>query len=77
MKRGIYTVHDKVMEEAGPLFYANNNAHARRNFMKMISEVKVDKVLDYDLVYLGSIDVKTMEIDPCVPALIITEDNEI
>lgn len=77
MRRGLYTVYDKVMEEAGPLFYANNNAHARRNFLKMIQEIKVDKVLDYDLMYLGSVNTKTLEIDPCVPAINITEENEI
>lgn len=75
MKRGLYTVYDKVMEEAGPLFYANNHAHARRNFLKMIQDIKIDKVLDYNLVYLAEIDTKTMRIESSVPTVIIVEEE--
>jgi len=77
MKRGLYTIYDKVMEEAGPLFYANNHAHAMRNFMAMIQDTKIDKVMDYNLVYIASVDTQTMIIEPAVPFVISDEEGNV
>jgi hypothetical protein len=75
MKREIYCVYDKVMEEAGPLFYANNESHAKRNFLQMIQNSKIDKVLDYRLVYLGSLNVKTLEFDNMISYTVSMEED--
>lgn len=63
---GLYTIYDRVAEQCGPVFQAVNDGIASRNFCQLIDE-KASYPEDYDLIYLGSIDLKTMLIQSGPP----------
>lgn len=56
MRYELYTVIDRVAEEAGPVFQAVNVGIAQRNFRQLMSQIpEVDKD-SYVLVHIGSYD---------------------
>lgn len=62
MVLNIYTVYDKVAEEAGPLFQAVNDGIALRNYRNM--QIPESLKNDYSLYRIGTYDTVTMEIVP-------------
>ena len=74
MKTMIYTVHDRVAEESGPLFEAKNNGVARRQFFNLMHqrEQELTNVEDYSLLCVGIFDHDTSVITPeLVPTEIV------
>ncbi len=61
MNTEIFTIYDKVAQEAGPLFQAKNLYVAMRYVNEMIKENKIN-LSEYDLVRLGSFDSESMAI---------------
>jgi hypothetical protein len=53
---GLYTVYDRVAEEAGPVFQARTKGVAIRYFQKLIADNSEVNAVDYWLYYLGSYD---------------------
>lgn len=47
----VYTVYDKLAEEAGPPFYAKNHAIALRNYNKLLEQTNTPN--DYELYHVG------------------------
>lgn len=62
----IYTIYDRVAEEAGPIFSAGNDGVALREFNQLIAET-FDKS-DYKLLYLADFEPKecklTVQVTP-------------
>jgi hypothetical protein len=52
---GLYTVYDKVAEEAGPVFQAKNDGVALRNFQGILQSQHLNPD-DYKLIYLADYD---------------------
>lgn len=52
----IYTIYDRVAEEAGPIFEAKHDAIAHRQFQQLIHQESVINQGDYALYCLGSFD---------------------
>ncbi len=71
MIRRLYVIHDRVAEEAGPIFEAINDGIAHRNFKRFMSENTAKdhyfEELDFQLVHLGEIDKTTLIITPSDP----------
>lgn len=64
-KHVLYTIRDNVAEVAGPVFQANNNSVAFRNFQGILK--KVDYPNDFQLFQIGSFDDDTMEVVGLIP----------
>lgn len=58
----LYTVYDKVAEEAGPVFQAINDGIAMRQFKSLGIPEALEK--DYTLHRIGQYDSKNMEVIP-------------
>lgn len=56
MKLGIYVIKDKIANECGPIFEANNDGVAYRNFQRTIINNKDVNPDDYMLLKLGVCD---------------------
>lgn len=56
MKVRMYTVYDKVAEEAGPLFTAKNDGVAARNFRNLLEQNQVQEKEEFKLLYMGEFD---------------------
>lgn len=61
MNTEIFTIYDKVAQEAGPLFQAKNLYVAMRYVKEMIKDNKID-LNEYDLVRLATFDSESMSI---------------
>ncbi len=61
MITNIYTVYDKVAEEAGPLFQAKNLLVAKRYVNEMVKGTKID-ISEYELVRVGSFDSESSDL---------------
>ena len=59
MNTELYTIYDKVAQEAGPIFQAKNLHVAMRYVNEMIKDNKLN-LHEYDLVRLGSFDSESM-----------------
>ena len=59
MNTELFTIYDKVAEEAGPIFQAKNLYVAMRYVKEMIKDNKLN-LTEYDLVRLGSFDSESM-----------------
>lgn len=57
----LFTIYDKVAQEAGPIFQAKNLYVAMRYVKEMIKDSKIN-LSEYDLVRLGSFDSESMSI---------------
>jgi len=71
----MYTVKDKLADEAGPIWIAKNRAVARRQFFQLISNERVDKVLDYELYELGIYNTESMLIAVHIEPEIVNLDG--
>ena len=60
----LFTIYDKVAQEAGPIFQAKNLYVAMRYVNDMIKDNKIN-LSEYDLVRLGTFDSESMSIDFC------------
>lgn len=60
---GVYTIYDRVAEEAGPLFLAVNDAVALRSYRQLVQSAGVVAEEEYTLYKIGSYDSKTMKVD--------------
>lgn len=63
MKMKLYTIRDKVADEAGPIYQAKNDAIAVRQFNNLMANQQVD-VVDYALYCVGEFDTEAMTIEP-------------
>ena len=52
----IYTIFDKVAEEAGPFFTAKNDGVAGRQFRQLMASNGVERPEEFKLLFLGSFD---------------------
>ena len=57
----LFTIYDKVAQEAGPIFQAKNLYVAMRYVKDMIKDNNIN-LTEYDLVRLGSFDSESMSI---------------
>lgn len=57
----LFTIYDKVAQEAGPIFQAKNLHVAMRYVKEMIKDTKIN-LNEYDLVRLGTFDIESMSI---------------
>lgn len=57
----LFTIYDKVAQEAGPIFQAKNLYVAMRYVNDMIKDNKIN-LSEYDLVRLGTFDSESMSI---------------
>ncbi len=62
MNTELFTIYDKVAQEAGPIFQAKNLYVAMRYVNEMIKDNKIN-LSEYDLVRLGSFDSESMSIN--------------
>jgi hypothetical protein len=58
----LYTVYDKVAEEAGPIFQAKTDGVAMRNYQGLVQSQNLNPD-DYLLYYLGTFNTEDMIID--------------
>lgn len=56
----MYTVFDKVAQEAGPIFNAKNDGVAMRSYLALLKETKDQG--EYKLMCLGSFENESMSI---------------
>lgn len=61
MNTELFTIYDKVAQEAGPIFQAKNLYVAMRYVKDMIKDNKIN-LSEYDLVRLGTFDSESMSI---------------
>ena len=61
MNTELFTIYDKVAQEAGPIFQAKNLYVAMRYVKDMIKDNNIN-LTEYDLVRLGSFDSESMSI---------------
>lgn len=59
MNTELFTIYDKVAQEAGPIFQAKNLYVAMRYVKEMIKDNKIN-LFEYDLVRLGTFDSESM-----------------
>ena len=59
MNTELFTIYDKVAQEAGPIFQAKNLYVAMRYVNEMIKDNKIN-LSEYDLVRLGTFDSESM-----------------
>lgn len=59
MNTEVFTIYDKVAQEAGPIFQAKNLYVAMRYVNEMIKDNKIN-LSEYDLVRLGTFDSESM-----------------
>lgn len=59
MNTELFTIYDKVAQEAGPIFQAKNLYVAMRYVKDMIKDNKIN-LSEYDLVRLGTFDSESM-----------------
>lgn len=59
---GVYTIFDKVAEDAGPIFTAKNDAVAARAARHALRDADVR---DFDLVKIGEYDAVKVRLYPC------------
>jgi len=59
---GLYTVYDRVAEEAGPCFLAINDGVAVRSYRQLIQSSGVVAEDEYVLYRIGSYDSKRMDV---------------
>ena len=62
MNTELFTIYDKVAQEAGPIFQAKNLYVAMRYAKEMIKDTKIN-LHEYDLVRLACFDTESMSID--------------
>lgn len=67
----LYTVYDRVAEEAGPCFLAVNDGVAVRQYRRLVEESQVVTQEEYQLFRVGSYDSKSMEIHAEDPVRIL------
>lgn len=53
IEKNMYTVFDKVAQESGPVFFANNDEHALRLFGQMTSKTPDISADDFELYRVG------------------------
>ena len=70
----LFTIYDKVAQEAGPIFQAKNLYVAMRYVKEMIKDNKIDLV-EYDLVRLGSFDSESMFVTVLPKADAVEQSN--
>ena len=61
MNTELFTIYDKVAQEAGPIFQAKNLYVAMRYVKDMIKDNNIN-LTEYDLVRLGSFDSESMSL---------------
>lgn len=62
MIQKMYTIYDKIAQEAGPIYTAKNHGIAFRQKRQAIAQAEIKE--DFDLLYLGDFETETMLITP-------------
>ena len=74
MKMNLYVIRDLVADECGPVFEANNDAVAVRNFKNLLQKDGVYPE-DYELLLVGNINRKIGEVyGEQAPVLVYNEN---
>lgn len=68
---GLYTVYDRVAEEAGPCFLAVNDGVAVRAYRNLVKQEGVVSEDEYILYRVGSYESKSMEVKGEDPVRVI------
>lgn len=71
---GLYTVYDRVAEEAGPCFLAVNDGVAIRQYRQLLKNSQVVTEDEYHLFRLGSYDSKTMVVVSQAPVRVLVPE---
>lgn len=64
----VYTVFDRVLEEAGPIFVSKNHAHAQRLVAQMFKGNPDLKISDYKLLLVGRFNTALALMEAVSPA---------
>ena len=74
----LYTVYDRALEEAGPVFCQANDALAIRAYRHLLQE-QADPIDadDYRLYLVGEYDPKAMTVGSIVPREIVVPDGQL
>lgn len=77
MLYGMYTLYDRVAEEAGPIFISKNDAVALRSSRTMLIESRVQDPQNYAVMRLGDYNTETLVINalPVDDQYIVTENK--
>lgn len=70
MTYNLYTIYDRLAEDAGPIFCAKNNAVALRQYNRLLDEYLSDQS-HFKLYLLGIFNTESMQI------LVIAEPEEV
>ena len=73
MKARQYVIFDKAAERSGPLFEAENDAVAARQFRATIQGTREIVADDYDLYFVGIYDDKEMVFEAALPLKVIVQ----
>lgn len=74
MLYGVYTIKDKLAEEAGPPFIAVNDKVAKRQFKQM--NVPVGLKDEYELIKIGWFDSLDCQIIPDLSYTLVVQEDE-
>lgn len=69
MIQKLYTVFDKVAEEAGPVFTAVNDGVAVRSYVKILRQTADPN--DYKLLHIGEYNTETAAVAPVSPVRVV------
>jgi len=69
-KVGLYTIYDRIAQEAGPVFNAKNDQVAVRNAVALLKSVSDTQIDDYLLYRVGTFDTDINHIDDCEKKII-------
>lgn len=69
MIQKLYTVFDKVAEEAGPVFTAVNDGVAIRSYVKILNQAADPN--DYQLLHIGEYNTKSAAVAPGSPVRVV------
>lgn len=70
----LYTVYDRVAQESAPVACCVNDGVALRQYRAALQQVSPTDQDAYQLYCIGTMDMGTMEIIPCVPSLVEVPD---
>ncbi len=76
MKQKIYTIFDTIADTAGPIWTAQNDKVAKRNFQYHLSEIKMAQPDDFKLYCVGEFSFNEMHIEKETPRRVTLEFND-
>lgn len=68
MNKNIYTIYDTGAEEFGPIFSANNDVTAQRNFIEIVKNSSFKD--EYELYRIGKVEIEVNKKDDFLVSVI-------